>query len=333
MSPTPDRPVKRRAYEALVQVLPPTAHTEPSGDRVLVNGHPLRVRWIGDGWLADVRTALEGGSELPDIVVAARISPGARRALADANIGWVDETGAAEIAIASIIVSKSGRPVDRDQRITGWTPAVLAVAEAILLGTKPTVSATEEVTGLSSGSCTNALRFLTERELLAADAHRGRRSGRRVADFNALLRSYADAVAAEDPPMTVPVGVTWRDPLSGLAKVAESWESRGRVWACTGAVAASLLAPHLTSFGSADVYTGGDTIPGLEAAAREAGFEPIEGGRLSLRPFPTVASRNLITRKRGLNVVPWPRVYADLRLLGVRGEEAAEHLLEVMHGR
>lgn len=332
MSPTPDRPVKRRAYEALAQVLPPAAHVEPSGDRILVNGQSLRIRWIGDGWLADARAALEGESELPDIAVAVCMSPGARRALAEANVGWVDETGAAEIAIGSIIVSKSGRPVERDQRITDWTPAVLAVTEAILCGTIPTVAATEVVTGLSSGSCTNALRFLTERELLAADAHRGRRSGRRIADFKTLIRSYAAAVAAKDPPLTVQVGVTWRDPLSGLAKVAEYWNSRERVWACTGTVAASLLAPHLTSFDSADVYIGGDTITGLEAAAREAGLEPIEGGRLNLRPFPTVTARNLITRKSELNVVPWPRAYADLRLVGVRGEEAAEHLLEVMHG-
>lgn len=30
--------------------------------------------------------------------------------------------------------------------------------------------------------------------------------------------------------------------------------------------------------------------------------------------------------------VPWPRVYVDLPAEGVRGEEAAEHLREVMHG-
>jgi len=128
----------------------------------------------------------------------------------------------------------------------------------------------------------------------------------------------------------VQVGVTWRDPVSGLAKAAEHWDTRGRAWACTGVIAASVLAPHLTSVGGTDVYVDVDTITGLDAVAREAGLEPIEGGRLSLRPFPTVASRTLRTRKHGLSVAPWPRVYADLRLIGVRGEEAAEHLLEVM---
>jgi hypothetical protein len=312
-------------------VLPPTADIHPSGDQVLVNGRSLRVRWIGDGWLADVRAVLDDGDELPDVVVAVRMSPGARRALAEAAIGWVDEAGAAEIAIGSIIVSKSGRPAARDQRITNWTPAVLAVAEASLCGTRPTVAGAREATGLSSGSCTNALRFLTDEGLLTADAQRGRDSGRRIADFDILLRAYASAVAAAGPPPAVHVGVTWRDPVSGLAKVAERWNTHGRVWACTGAVAASLLAPHLTSIGGTDVYVESDTITGLEALAREAGLEPIEGGRLTLRSFPTVTSHRLSTREHGLNIAPWPRVYADLRLIGVRGEEAAEHLLEVMH--
>jgi hypothetical protein len=242
----------------------------------------------------------------------------------------VDETGAAEIAIGLIIVSKSGRPVERDQRITAWTPAVLAVAEAIFCGTRPTVASAREATGLSSGSCTNALRFLIDEDLLTADAQRGRDSGRRVADFNRILRSYASAVAAAHPRLAVQVGVTWRDPVRGLAKTAEHWDTRGRAWACTGAVAASVLASHLTSVGNADLYVDADTFAGIEAVAAEVGLEPIEGGRLSLRPFPTVASRTLSTRHHGLNIAPWPRVYADLRLIGVRGEEAAERLRAVM---
>ena len=33
-----------------------------------------------------------------------------------------------------------------------------------------------------------------------------------------------------------------------------------------------------------------------------------------------------------MRVAPWPRVYADVKLVGVRGEEAAEHLREVVRG-
>jgi hypothetical protein len=41
----------------------------------------------------------------------------------------------------------------------------------------------------------------------------------------------------------------------------------------------------------------------------------------------------LAKEMEGLRVAPWPRVYADLLSLGVRGEEAAEHLREVVFDR
>ena len=97
-------------------------------------------------------------------------------------------------------------------------------------------------------------------------------------------------------------------------------------WASSGAVAATVIAPRLTTVNSADVYVDAETILGLEAAAAAAGLRPIEGGRPTLRPFPSVTARRLATRVDGLMVAPSPRVFADVRTLGVRGEEAAEHL-------
>jgi len=323
--------VSRRAYQALVHVLPPLADVRLSGGGVLVQGEPLRLRWIGDGWLADVRRALSPDVEHPQVAVARRMSPGARKALTQASIGWVDETGAAEIAIGTLVVSKSGRP--KVQRPSTWNRSALAVAEALLCGTNATVAHTERATGLSTGSCTNALRFFTEKGLLVADAPRGRKSARRIADFDLFLDSYAATVEKVDPPSVVTVGVIWRDPASGLTKVGQQWDALGRAWACTGTLAASVLVPHLTSVGTTDVYVDVDTVAGLEAVAAEVRLQPIEGGSLNLRPFPTVTSRLLSRERQKLRVAPWPRVYADLRLIGVRGEEAAEHLREVMHAR
>ncbi len=74
-------------------------------------------------------------------------------------------------------------------------------------------------------------------------------------------------------------------------------------------------------------------IAGLEWLAARTGLRPIEGGRLTLRPFPTVTAKRLATVKNRLRLVPWPRANADLRTVGVRGEEAAEHLRETMRGR
>ena len=111
------------------------------------------------------------------------------------------------------------------------------------------------------------------------------------------------------------------------------WDKAKIAWAASGAVAATAIAPLLTTVNAADVYVDTETILGLEAAAAAAGLRPIEGGRLTLRPFPSVTARRLATRVDGLMVAPWPRVFADVRTVGVRGEEAAEQLREVMHVR
>jgi hypothetical protein len=321
---------RQRAIKALRHVLPRKVDVRDEREAVAVNGTLLRVSWIGEGWLSDVRELLRYGPERPDVAVAKKMSPGAREALDQASINWVDETGAAEIVVGPIIVAKSGNP--KPQKLTSWTPAVIAVAEALLCGTKPTVANTKKATELSAGSCTNALRFLTEEKLLTAEAERGPKSARRIEDFGRLLNSYAAAVAESPEPISVQVGMLWRDVIAGLSEIGSRWSVDKRSWACTGTAAAALYAPYLTAVSSAEVYVDADTPAGLESAALEVGLEPMEGGRLTLRPFPTSAAKTLTTIREGLRLAPWPRVYADLRVSGVRGEEAAEHLREMMSG-
>jgi hypothetical protein len=104
-------------------------------------------------------------------------------------------------------------------------------------------------------------------------------------------------------------------------------------WAATGSVAAAVLAPLLTSVGTAMVYVDVESIGELEALAARSELRPIQGGRLTLAPFPTASTRRLAQTAGDLRLAPWPRVYVDLRGIGVRGEEAAEHLREVIGGR
>jgi len=298
-----------------------------------LNGQPIQVKWLGEGGLRQVRELIADQEDRPDVVVARRMSPGAREALSAAGIGWVDETGAAEIALGSLIVSRSGRPTKTPRKPPRWTSAVLAVAEALLCDGKATVGAMQETTGLSAGSCTNALRALTDLDLLIATVRRGRGSARQIRDPDRLLDEYASAAAAMAPAIALTVGVTWRDPVAGLSETGQRWERAGVAWAATGTVAASVLAPYLTSVTAGEVYVDTKTIAGLESVAAKADLRPIEGGRLTLRPFPTVTARLLAVVRDGLRLAPWPRAYADLRVAGVRGEEAAEHLREVVRGR
>lgn len=145
-------------------------------------------------------------------------------------------------------------------------------------------------------------------------------------------RPSAYTTAADEQPRRADlvVGALWRDPIEGVRKLGDHWDRHDIVWAASGTVASALLAPVLTNIESALVYTDTSTLVGLEAAARAADLAPIEGGRLTLRPFPTVTTLRFASAVHGVPCAPWPRVYADLQHTGVRGEAAAEHLREVM---
>lgn len=327
----PELEPRNRKLGVLRSVLPQRARIESVGYRILINGTPFEVAWAGEGWLGDVAPIVARESP-PDIVVARRLSPGARQLLGQAGIGWADESGAAEIARGLIVVSRTGHRLAPVAKAPRWTPAVAAVAEALLCGTQATVSATRRATQLSAGSCTRALRVLTELNLLTASAKRGRYAARQVEDANALLKAYVAAVADLPPPIHLQVGVTWRDPVSGVAALGKRWRDAGLRWAATGAVAAAVVAPHLTSITTSQVYVDASSLAELSAAAQLGDLRVIEGGRLTLLTPPTRSALEMREERGDVIVAPWPRVYADLRPLGVRGEEAAEHLKEVCLG-
>lgn len=329
--------ISLRAEEAIRAVLPHSSVVRKlrsdSAHTIRVSGKRVEIHWIAECGLRQARGALEiirKGS--PTIIISRRTSPGAREVLSKAGVGWIDETGAAEIVLDQIIISKSGRPDERREREPKWNPSTFAVAEALLSGTKGTVATTAEATTLSPASCTYALQTLTSLKLLTAGAKRGRESARNIEDSSLFLDAYAAAVTAQKRSISLTVGVTWQDFLTGLAEAGKKWEKAGRAWAATGSVAAAVMAPLLTSVNTGEVFVDVETIAGLEAVAADAGFRPIEAGRLTLLPFPTVTAKILSKKQKGISVAPWPRVYADLKRLGVRGEEAAEHLREVMRG-
>src|SRR5277367_5661895 len=62
----------------------------------LDNKVEFRVRWLPVGWPRQVAEAL-GDTPRPDILIAPSMSPGARKAARDAGVGWIDESGAADI--------------------------------------------------------------------------------------------------------------------------------------------------------------------------------------------------------------------------------------------
>ncbi len=209
--------IAHRSETAVAAVLPPSVRIRRSrkdGHSVdlELNGKPVRVTWLGEGGLRQARELIAGRKDRPDVAVARRMSPGARNVLSAAGIGWVDETGAAEISRGSLIISRSGRPPKSRKKPPHWTPSVLAVAEALLCGAQATVGTVQADTALSAGSATGALRTLTDLGLLDAEARRGRNAARRIPDPDRLLDAYAVAAAELMPTISLTVGVT--SPLS-----------------------------------------------------------------------------------------------------------------------
>ena len=133
----------QRALHALQAVLPERASVEPLelpppfvGARV--NGRPLRLLWLAEGSpgrVDDVLSLVERRRG-PDVLVARSMSPGARQEAARAGVGWIDESGAAEMNLDWLIVARDGvkSPVTTSPK--GWTPATIGVAEAVLVYTR-----------------------------------------------------------------------------------------------------------------------------------------------------------------------------------------------------
>lgn len=118
--------------------------------------------------------------------------------------------------------------------------------------------------------------------------------------------------------------------LKFVVKVGSEWTSAGLRWSTAGTLTAEVLAPLLTQVSPMEIYLEAHTLAELRVAARTAGLEEANGGRLLLRPFPSPAGAALSNELQpGFWSVPWPRAFADLRSTGVRGEDAADHLREV----
>lgn len=295
------------------------------------------VRWLPVGWPRQVGEALHDEPR-PDILVAPLMSPGARKAAADAGVGWVDESGAADIYYRDassgkliVIQTKGVPPAPLDTRL-GWRPATLAVCEAILADVAaPTVSSVVAATAISVGSATTALKFLEKEGYLASGKARGPESARQIIDRDDLLDAYAAAADRLRSPISIRVGVLWRDPIAGTIETGRLWGAARITWAATSALSASQFAPIQTEISPLEIYVSGRTWGDVRRAALAAGMQEIQGGRLMLRPFPTPAGATLTEQKAdGFHTVLWPRVYADLRTTGVRGEDAAEHVREAM---
>ena len=321
------------AVRSLVSAQPQVSRLTADVWRVRVAGTSFTARWSPSGWSPQVREAVRREPHA-DVLVANHLSPGARELLREAGTGWIEAgTGAARLSLDGLIVHTDGIPAPPRPARALWTSAALSIAEALLTGTPATIQAVHEATGASVGTASRVLGAWAARGLLSAEAARGRNSGRTLTDRRTFLDAYAQATSEAPSRASLTVGVLWRDPLAEMRRLAPRLDEAGISWAATGALAAAVMAPFLTTVAPVRVFIDASSVADLAVAARTLGAEPATGGRLHLEAFPTPLTANLVQSIAGVRCAPWPRVFADLRSSGVRGEDAAEHLLEVLNSR
>jgi hypothetical protein len=295
--------------------------------------HRFVAGWAGAGWPADVQTLVKVAPNL-DVVYAKKLSDGARSWLSERHIGWVDETGRANLLLASGLVIVREPAVSEPRQVVGdrWTNSMLAAVEAVCAGVAPTVEAVEAATGMSRGASANALSRLERRGLLERPVHqRGPEASRQVVDVDSLIDQYAEAAAGlRNKQKVVRVHRLWADPLQALdLEIGPALTAAGVGWAVTGAAASILLAPYLSDVTVVELYVERSLLMAGDRLAGLLGGRLVERGhRIEVRELPTSMSAKG-PKIGGVQVALPARVYADLMASGGRAAEAAHHLREV----
>lgn len=296
--------------------------------------HRFVAGWASEGWPADVERLLRLAPSV-NVVAARAISVGARESLAERGIGWIDETGGAQVVLPTglVVIRDTTRRAPLPARETRWARSTVAVAEAILSGTEPRVDTVQHATGLSRGATAKALAQLEHDGLLDRATARGPGSARRVADAAGILDRYSTAVAAlADKTPVVRLHRLWDDPLDSLSRDLAPRLTAGRVaWAATGVAASMLLAPYLSNLTVVELYVEESLTFDLPRLSELLGARNVERGhRIEVRALPNLITATAGPVIDGVRCAPPARVYADLLTRGGRAAEAAQHLREVL---
>lgn len=333
--------VLERPVESIAETDPRSARaTVAAGNAV----HELELRWVGRGWPADLEQTLES---LPDpwprrrVLVGQRFSPGAVDQLAQRRANWLDETGAARIETDTglLVVREPDEPAAERGMPRGfrWASSSIEIAEWLL--TEPpqesfNARGIAPRAGWSYAQTTKVLRQLSERGWVKkTGGSRGVGSGWQLADAAGLLEAWTTYLVSHRPEK-VGAHRVLRDPMQfARTELAQALRSDMQ-WALSGWAGLELAAPFVTTVPVIQVAIDASALVDgrLREAMRSLGLREVkEGARiefLALSEFSVSLSREF----HGLPVVSPPRLYADLRALGGRGEEAAERVRqELIH--
>ena len=300
----------------------------------------IDVKWAGEGWPQDVRRAAR---DVPDpwpsnvVVLAEQLSPGAIEWLRGRSANWADAAGQARVLGPDglIVIREPARlpPKERSARSFRWSPSALTVAEAILSRPDGPLRAVQlaRQSRWSVPQVANVLKaFDTQGWTVKRGSARGPHAHRELIDADALLAAWSTGVAQRARRTRIAHRAT-RDVLTLLRGQLAPALDRSAGWALSGWAALELAVPFATTTPSLQVYVAESDFAGpLSDAIEHAGLREIdEGGRVT---FWAADARTLAlaTRRDAIPIVSAPRLFADLTALGGRGQDAADHVKELL---
>lgn len=338
--------LRRALSQALERPVQPIRNNHGRWPTVVVEAggadHPLELAWAGRGWPAEVKETL---AKIPSpwprqvVVIAQRFSPGSLELLRERDANWVDEAGRARIESPNgLLVIREVTPQVEESRIPAfrWAPSSVDIAELLLVGPENTYNAVAvaEETGWSHPQTTKVLRqFASRGWAKKIGPARGRGSAWRLPDPAALLDAWSVHVASADRE-GVRAHRVLRDPMAFLREELTLALTGSMPWAVTGWAGLEVAAPFVTAVPVLHIYVPAETMAagGLRKVMNATGLREVdEGARVEFWGASALALA-LARRTASLPVVSAPRLYADLRALGGRGEEAAEHVREELLG-
>ncbi|TFD95248.1 hypothetical protein E3T61_01040 [Cryobacterium lactosi] len=311
--------------------------------------HPV---WIGEGFPQDVRRAMgesshDSAAHTNAVMTANKMSTGARQALESAGVSWADMEGNAHIETGDglFVLTGSRRKRAAEVRAFLWTESAGAVAEMLLhsalegvrnggnreAGQAPRPALIAATTGWSYPQVGKILQqFDAIGYTRKVGPERGRTSHRTIADAPRLLSEWASWYRRRPLSAAVVSGES-RDPQDYVRQM-ESIFGVESV-AISGWLGLDEVAPFMTTIPTATVYVEATSLDAIEE--RLVGHSELRlvdgGGRLTLlRAEPQVLTLSSLVD--GRKVVSPIRLYGDLLRLGVRGDDAADHLRETRIG-
>lgn len=298
----------------------------------------FEVKWAGEGWPQDVRAAAADVAEpwpLSVVLLARRLSPGSIEWLRARGANWADAAGNARIlGPDGLVVIREPllRPSEEQpQRRFAWSRSAIVTAEAILAREDRALRATElaGTTGWSVPQTANVLAaFDAQRWTVKRGTPRGRGSSRQLIDPSGMLAAWSEAIAQQQ--RTTRLAHRARSETMGLLRDDLAPALNAKLsWAVSGWAGLELAAPFATTTPSLHIYIADTDFAGpLSEAIEKAGLHEVdEGGRVTFWSADARAL-NLAWRAQDIPIVSAPRLYADLSMLGARGQDGADHVRE-----